>query len=675
MELDTDGIWCILPQSFPDVYTFILKGDKKVKLNYPSCMLNAETHTKYTNHQYQQLVNEKERKYAMRSECSIFFELDGPYRAMVLPASLEEGKLLKKRYAVFNFDGSLQELKGFELKRRGELQIIKIFQSQVFERFLLGDSLQECYNKVGETANYWLDVLYTHGKDMEDEELIDLISENRSMSRILEDYGEQKSTSITTATRLSEILGKDMIKDKGLNCKFVVSKKPTEANISERAIPTVIFSMDQETKEKTLKRWTKDNGLKSFDIRDIIDWDYYIERFGSCVQKIVTIPAAIQRAQNPVPRIVHPPWLKKLINDSLDTRKQIKIDSMFSQKKTMDIEDLFKQDRMDNSINNEMNNNSNNNNGNGDVMEIEEDNNNDIETVEKEKENDIDDDNNKLIMMNEDLKEWYNLRKEEWKRMRIVRKRKREEMYHSSSSNGVNINSIIKPTDNLQSYFNQQQRITSLGYWQIIEICDLSSNGILKLWAFTSRNTLQTITVHVEKTFYVNTLDDNLPIGKKVKKILPHNHKLYNLYEIKMSDYDYHHPSKELLSILQSHNVRGIYEVNVPYLYKTLIQIGCITKVNKERRMKGNNSNNTLFNLEDLEYLTTSDYGYLMNETSSFIKLYLYCVETDGGNQNNSNGIWMLFTLVPDDDKDINITIWEVSEYYIIYNLYSYLFY
>lgn len=49
---------------------------------------------------------------------------------MVLPSSTEEGKLLKKRYAVFNHDGSLAELKGFELKRRGELEVIKVFQSQ-----------------------------------------------------------------------------------------------------------------------------------------------------------------------------------------------------------------------------------------------------------------------------------------------------------------------------------------------------------------------------------------------------------------------------------------------------------------------------------------------------------------------------------------------------------------
>lgn len=47
---------------------------------------------------------------------------------MIIPASKEENVLLKKRYAVFNHDGSLAELKGFEIKRRGELKLIKVFQ-------------------------------------------------------------------------------------------------------------------------------------------------------------------------------------------------------------------------------------------------------------------------------------------------------------------------------------------------------------------------------------------------------------------------------------------------------------------------------------------------------------------------------------------------------------------
>ena len=41
--------------------------------------------------------------------------------------------------------------------------------------------------------------------DMPDAELFDLISENRSMSRKLDEYGAQKSTSISTAKRLAEV--------------------------------------------------------------------------------------------------------------------------------------------------------------------------------------------------------------------------------------------------------------------------------------------------------------------------------------------------------------------------------------------------------------------------------------------------------------------------------------
>lgn len=44
-----------------------------------------------------------------------FDKVDGPYKAMILPASTEKDKKLKKRYAVFDLDGSLAELKGFEV--------------------------------------------------------------------------------------------------------------------------------------------------------------------------------------------------------------------------------------------------------------------------------------------------------------------------------------------------------------------------------------------------------------------------------------------------------------------------------------------------------------------------------------------------------------------------------
>ena len=38
--------------------------------------------------------------------------------------------------------------------------MIKNFQSSVFETFLHGDTLQECYQSVARVADFWLDVLY-----------------------------------------------------------------------------------------------------------------------------------------------------------------------------------------------------------------------------------------------------------------------------------------------------------------------------------------------------------------------------------------------------------------------------------------------------------------------------------------------------------------------------------
>lgn len=120
---------------------------------------------------------------------SIFFEIDGPYKCMMIPASTEENKMLKKRYAVFNHAGKMTEVKGFELKRRGELQIIKIFQAEVFSKFLEGKNLQECYDACGEVADRWYDILESKGEYVDQQELIDYIGESRVISKALEDYG------------------------------------------------------------------------------------------------------------------------------------------------------------------------------------------------------------------------------------------------------------------------------------------------------------------------------------------------------------------------------------------------------------------------------------------------------------------------------------------------------
>ena len=314
LELDTDGIWCCLPKSFPENFTFVKSvGGEQVVLSYPCIVLNRMVAVHNTNDQYARLVDPVTRRYEVKSEMSIAFEVDGPYLAMILPASKEKDKLIKKRYAVFNKEGHLAELKGFEMKRRGELKLIKVFQTEVFGAFLLGDSLETCYGAVASIANRWLDMLETQGVDLPDEQLLELISESTVMSKSAEEYGDRKSAAITTAARLSQFLNDERLKDKGLKCEYIVATKPAGASTSERCIPTLIFSCEPAVARAMLRKWTRDTvagdpGTRP-DPRDLIDWGYYTQRLGGAIQKIITIPAALQKVANPVPRVAHPDWL------------------------------------------------------------------------------------------------------------------------------------------------------------------------------------------------------------------------------------------------------------------------------------------------------------------------------------------------------------------------------
>lgn len=112
LELDTDGIWCTLPISFPENFSFSTATGKTHTISFICSVFNEEVSTNFSNDQYQELISPETHEYRISTECSIFFEVDGPYRAMILPASKEENKTIKKRYAVFGEDGSLVELKG-----------------------------------------------------------------------------------------------------------------------------------------------------------------------------------------------------------------------------------------------------------------------------------------------------------------------------------------------------------------------------------------------------------------------------------------------------------------------------------------------------------------------------------------------------------------------------------
>ncbi|CAF1429706.1 unnamed protein product [Rotaria sp. Silwood1] len=74
LELDTDGIWCVLPAAFPENYELITRDPSrpKVVISYPCSLLNLIIKDHYTNDQYHELVDKNKHIYEIRSENSIF---------------------------------------------------------------------------------------------------------------------------------------------------------------------------------------------------------------------------------------------------------------------------------------------------------------------------------------------------------------------------------------------------------------------------------------------------------------------------------------------------------------------------------------------------------------------------------------------------------------------------
>lgn len=588
LELDTDGIWCMLPGAFPENFDFKLKNGKKFGISYPCTMLNHLVHAQFTNHQYHDLLDKESGMYEVRSENSIFFELDGPYKAMILPSSKEEDKLLKKRYAVFNFDNSLAELKGFEVKRRGELQLIKIFQSQIFDKFLLGTTIEECYSAVAQVADQWLDILQSKASSLHDDELVELIAENRSMSKTLAEYGTQKSTSISTARRLAEFLGDGMVKDKGLACKFIISHKPIGAPVTERAVPVAIFTAEEGVKRHFLKKWLKDNALTDFDLRSILDWAYYEERLGSVIQKLITIPAALQRVSNPVPRIRHPDWLHKRVMAKDDKFKQRTLDF----KKVDDMEDYGK---------------SNNKFG--------------KRIAVKKKRRKVDDDEVQEIPPDPtvDYSTWLRIMKKQWriKRQQAVANRRQ------SKPQGNTISAMLR---------NQTFGMSS-SQWDVVHIAPTERPGEMKLWLAID-GTCQSLKLRVQREFYLNLKSqaakgtfDSAYSAQPVVKTLPRSLPCKHLYKISVNEQVWVDGESHFSNLINNPNVDGAFELQVPLLTRALLSFGATCSLKSSVNGGLTRGLDKGFDLEDLEQ--GGSFSPYLNQGVGFRYVYLHHSQMD----------------------------------------------
>ncbi|KAK4760568.1 hypothetical protein SAY87_005461 [Trapa incisa] len=640
IELDTDGIWCALPGSFPENVTFKTKDSKKLTISYPCVMLNVDIARNNTNDQYQTLIDPIKKTYATHSECSIEFEVDGPYKAMILPASKEEGILIKKRYAVFNHDGTLAELKGFEIKRRGELKLIKVFQAELFDKFLHGTTLEECYSSVAAVADRWLDLLDNQGKDIADSELLDYISESSTMSKSLAEYGEQKSCAVTTARRLGDFLGTDIVKHKGLRCQYIVAYEPQGTPVSERAVPVAIFETDPEIMKLYIRKWCKISS--DAGIRSIIDWSYYKQRLSSAIQKIITIPAAMQKVANPVPRVVHPDWLHKKVREKEDKLRQRTLvnwlqrnndttNTLLNERNVEDMEDFLnkKGDSTDKPrpVVHHYERNAKHHSdwgifqidgqqkeANGKKIEHP-----DLSSMPKQAVPVVD------IDRKVDYLGWLEMEKRKWREARDRRKRQRSGNSKSSDlTNGFStlvddgMGTRPKGKSGMGSYFRKREVALTRSYWQILQLTNLK-NGQFLAWVVVDGIMLK-IPIHAHRVFYLNSkgsITEEFP-GRHVNKALPHGRLPHNLIEVIIDEVQFIAESKKLAALLADPEIEGLYETKVPLEFSAILQIGCVCKVDKTVKKR---SAQDSWSLNELHMKTTAECPYLEQSISFF---YLY---------------------------------------------------
>ena len=602
LELDTDGIWCVLPKSFPEEFEFVDVDGGKHTVSYPCVMLNADCDEHFKNPQYQTLVDPAGKTYDKRTECSIFFEVDGPYKAMILPASQEEGKSIKKRYAVFEEDGTLAELKGFELKRRGELEIVKVFQAQIFAAnspFLSGTTLDECYGQVSTIADQYLDILYSHGEDLDDEELIKLLTERTTMSKTLEEYEGRKSQAITTALRLAQFLGPEMIEGASLACDFVISKKPLGAKITERAIPIIIFKEEPAVRHHYLKKWLKDNTIgPDLDIREIIDWEYYVGRLNNCMQKIVTIPAALQGLDNPVPRVAHPDWLAKQVRERKSGFKQRRLSNFFSKgkpeehKTLSDLEDFGKPAAAAGPKKAPL-----------------------IRQFFKTAGTDVLHDHRDRqteepapaarpkVNLERDYEGFVRANKKQWKELRKERRRLRE----------AGISTGRRGPGGVANFFQRQSVAAGSANWQILQIVQ-DSPATYMAWVLVGDSNLQKLRLNIPRVVYVNCFQEQPGMEHcRVRKVLPRSRRCMHLYRQMLPE----ERESELQMMMSDSAVEGVYEAQTPQLFKAVMKLGSVCKLAKNAHADSDGA----FTLEQIEQ---TDSSYLRPEQCRLRRVWLY---------------------------------------------------
>lgn len=360
------------------------------------------------------------------------------------------------------------------------------------------------------------------------------------------------------------------------------------------------------------------------DVRDIVDWEYYRERLGNAIQKIITIPAAMQRVENPVPRIKHPDWLHKMIAEKNDTRKQTTIGRFVnrgpknSSADLMDLEDFGMARGARPSLH---------------QAEV---------VIEDVSEDQVTVANAKISSMGESLSPvtpaarkddfgiWLKARKESWRKSRIERKRQRDSQVSADNENRYK---TLKA--GLEGLFAQQADSLAQHPWYIASLASTGEPGVYKIWAVINGK-MYGIRLNVPRRFYINSSSQEsvgvvpgFP-GELVKKLPPNGEKAEFLYEISIPEQVYQYQLSSIQAkVASTPDIKEVYEAQVPPDWHAALSLGCVASVVTQCRGKNVGEGVEIY---DLSQQSVAQHGYFP-DPEDLKRMLLYHSEDPANNR------------------------------------------
>lgn len=175
--------------------------------------------------------------------------------------------------------------------------------------------------------------------------------------------------------------------------------------------------------------------------------------------------------------------------------------------------------------------------------------------------------------------------------------------------------------------------------WQIIQIVETNELGLFRLWALVDQE-LHLLRLNVPRIFYVNrrvpfpeeTNDKN---WKKCSKILPRGRPVFNLYRYTVTESKFR--SFNAMDDLTTPDIEGIYETQMTLEFRAILQLGCVCTVDKNAAGQMADGADT-FNLEHLTFQSIAVQPYL-KETGVLKYIFLY----HHWSSNHQRAIWGLF--------------------------------